>query len=65
MGCKMIKILNMIIIKKFNKNGIKIVLLLLNFNIKKNLPEGKLGLRDFSLNSEKGVLTPSWRILGT
>ena len=61
----MIKILNMIIIKKFNKSRIKIASLFSKFHIKKYLPEGKLGIRDFSLNSEKGVLTPSWRILGT
>lgn len=46
--------LTMILIKKIEKSGTK-----------KYLPEGKMGFRAFALNSEKGVKTPRWRILGT
>ena len=55
MECKMIQKLIMIINKNFNKDGVKIAQLFQNLIIKKCPSESKMGLRDFSLNSEKGV----------
>ena len=51
----MIQKLNMIMNKNFNKGGAKIATLFQNFITKKCPSESKMGLRDFSLNSEKGV----------
>ena len=56
MECKMIQKLNMTINKNFNKDGVKIAQLFQNFITKKCPSESKMGLRDFSLNSEKGGL---------
>ena len=59
------KNLSMILIKKISRSGVKNAPLFSKFGIKKYLPEGKMGFRAFALNSEKGVKTPRWRILGT
>ena len=59
------KNLNMILIKKISRSGVKNAPLFSKFGIKKYLPEGKMGFRAFALNSEKGVKTPRWRILGS
>ena len=58
------KNLSMILIKKISRSGVKNAPLFSKFGIKKYLPEGKMGFRAFALNSEKGVKTPRWRILG-
>lgn len=58
-------ILIMIIDKNFNKSGVKITPLFSKFYNKKMSLGEQNGYQGFSLNSEKGVLTPSWRILGT
>ena len=57
--------LSMILIKKIGESGVKNAPLFLKLETKKYLPEGKRGFRAFALNSEKGVKTPRWRILGT
>ena len=57
--------LSMILIKKNGESGVKNAPLFLKFETKKYLPEGKMGFRAIALNSEKGVKTPRWRILGT
>ena len=59
------KNLSMILIKKISRSGVKNAPLFSKFGIKKYLPEGKMGFRVLDLNSEKGVKTPRWRILGT
>lgn len=59
------KNLSMILIKKISRSGVKNAPLFSKFGTKKYLPEGKMGFRAFALNSEKGVKTPRWRILGT
>lgn len=59
------KNLSMILIKKISRSGVKNAPLFSKFGIKKYLPEGKMGFRAFALNSEKGVKTPRWRILGS
>ena len=59
------KNLIMILIKKISRSGVKNAPLFSKFGIKKYLPEGKMGFRAFALNSEKGVKTPRWRILGS
>lgn len=56
--------LSMILIKKIGESGVKNAPLFLKLETKKYLPEGKMGFRAFALNSEKGVKTPRWRILG-
>ena len=61
----MILKLIMIMNKNFNKGGAKIATLFQNFITKKCPSESKMGLRDLSLNSEKGVLAPSWRKMGS
>ena len=58
------KNLSMILIKKISRSGVKNAPLFSKFGTKKYLPEGKMGFRAFALNSEKGVKTPRWRILG-
>ena len=58
------KNLSMILIKKISRSGVKNAPLFSKFGTKKYLPEGKMGFRAFALNSEKGVKTPSWRIMG-
>lgn len=58
------KKLSMILIKKLKENGDKILHFLFKNITKKYLPAGKMGFRAFTLNSEKGVKTPSWRIMG-
>ena len=60
----MMKKLTMIMPKKINESGVKNAPLFSKFETKNHLPEGKMGFRAFALNSEKGVKTPSWRILG-
>ena len=55
----------MILIKKIFKSGVEITPLFAKNEIKNYLPAGKNGFQGFALNSEKGVKTPSWRILGT
>lgn len=59
------KKLSMILIEKLQENGEKILHFLFKNITKKYLPAGKMGFRAFALNSEKGVKTPRWRILGT
>ena len=59
------KNLSMILIKKISRSGVKNAPLFSKFGIKKYLPEGKMGFRAFALNSEKGVKTPRWWILGS
>ena len=59
------KNLSMILIKKISRSGVKNAPLFSKFGTKKYLPEGKMGFRAFALNSEKGVKTPRWRILGS
>lgn len=59
------KNLSMILIKKISRSGVKNAPLFSKFGIKKYLPEGKMGFRAFALNSENGVKTPRWRILGS
>ena len=59
------KNLSMILIKKISRSGVKNAPLFSKFGTQKYLPEGKMGFRAFSLNSEKGVKTPRWRILGS
>lgn len=39
--------------------------LFLNLFTKKCLSESKKGIRDFSLNSNRSVITPSWRKIGS
>ena len=56
--------LTMILIKKIDESGVINAPLFLKLETKKYLPEGKMGFRAFALNSEKGVKTPSWRIMG-
>lgn len=56
--------LSMILTKKLNESGVENVPLFSKSETKKYLPAGKMGFRVFALNSEKGVKTPSWRILG-
>ena len=56
--------LTMILIKKIEKSGVNAPLFS-KYRTKKYLPEGKMGFRAFALNSENGVKTPSWRILGS
>ena len=56
--------LTMIFIKKIDESGVKMLHFFQNLEQKKYLPEGKMGFRAFALNSEKGVKTPRWRILG-
>ena len=56
--------LTMILIKKIDESGVKMLHFFQNLEQKKYLPEGKMGFRAFALNSEKGVKTPRWRILG-
>jgi len=55
----------MIFKEKNNKKWSKNTLHFLKNKTKKYLPEGKMGFRAFALNSEKGVKTPRWRILGS
>lgn len=55
----------MIFNKKITQSGVRNASLFPKNKTKKYLPEGKMGLRAFALNSEKGVKTPSWRILGS
>jgi hypothetical protein len=57
--------LSTILIKKIGESGVKNAPLFSKFKTKKYLPEGKMGFRAFALNSENGVKTPRWRILGT
>ncbi len=56
--------LSMILIKKLNESGVENAPLFSKNETKKYLPAGKMGFRAFALNSEKGVKTPSWRIMG-
>lgn len=56
--------LSMILTKKLNESGVENAPLFSKIKTKNYLPAGKMGFRAFALNSEKGVKTPSWRILG-
>jgi len=55
----------MIFKEKNNKKWSEKYSIFLKNKTKKYLPEGKMGFRAFALNSEKGVKTPRWRILGS